>query len=214
MSVIEEQIEVDVPLRTAYDQWTQFEAFPEFMEGVERVEQRGDTLTHWVTKVAGATREFDAQIVNQVPDQQVSWRVVDGPKHDGTVMFLPHGGDHTVVRVAMEYEPEGITEKLGDAIGLVRGRVKGDLERFKHFIEERGVQSGGWRGDVSPGEQATPPQGYGSEAAGTQGAQGNYGPGGAPEQRPTEPGGPGAPPVNPQDQGGGQWPSDPGDRSM
>lgn len=206
MSVIEEQIEVDVPLRTAYDQWTQFEVFPEFMEGVERVEQRGETLTHWVTKVAGARREFDAQIVNQVPDQQVSWRVVDGPKHDGTVMFLPHGGDHTVVRLAMEYEPEGVTEKLGDAIGLVRGRVKGDLKRFKHFIEERGVQTGGWRGQVGAGEPATP-QGHGSEAT-TQ--EGTYSPGGAPEQRPTEPGGPGARPVSPEEQGGGQWPTDPG----
>ncbi len=156
MSVIEEQIEVDVPLRTAYDQWTQFESFPQFMEGVERVEQRGDTLTHWVTKVAGVRREFDAQIIDQVPDQQVSWRVVDGPKHDGTVMFLPHGADHTVIRMAMDFEPEGITEKIGDATGVVRGRVKGDLRRFKQFIEERGVQTGGWRGEVRPGDQPSP----------------------------------------------------------
>ncbi|MGH3647867.1 MAG: SRPBCC family protein [Micromonosporaceae bacterium] len=143
MSVIEEQVEVDVPLRTAYDQWTQFETFPEFMEGVERVEQRGETMTHWVTRVAGATREFDAQIVSQVPDQQVSWRVTDGPKHDGTVTFLPHGGEHTVVRLAMDFEPEGVVEKLGDLTGIVRTRVKGDLNRFKEFIERRGVQTGG-----------------------------------------------------------------------
>lgn len=169
MSVIEEQIEVDVPLRTAYDQWTQFETFPEFMQGVERVEQRGDTMTHWVTKVGGARREFDAQIVNQVPDQQVSWRVTDGPKHDGTVMFLPHGGDHTVVRLAMEYEPHGVVEKVGDLTGLVRTRVKGDLNRFKEFIEKRGVQTGGWRGEVRPGEQPNPTE---------------FGPGGEPEQRP------------------------------
>jgi uncharacterized membrane protein len=205
MSVIEEQIEVDVPLRTAYDQWTQFESFPEFMEGVERIEQRTDTMTHWVTKVAGARREFDAQIVNQVPDQQISWRVVDGPKQDGTVMFLPHGADHTVVRLAMDYEPEGITEKVGDIVGLVRGRVKGDLERFKHFIEERGVQTGGWRGQVRPGDQAVPP-GYGSEAPGTQAGPGSYSPGGTPEQRPTQPSGPGDRPVDPGQQGTDPWP--------
>ncbi len=166
MSVIEEQIEVDVPLRTAYDQWTQFETFPHFMEGVERVEQRGDTMTHWVTRIGGATREFNAQIVDQVPDQQVSWRVTDGPKHDGTVMFLPHDGRHTVVRLAMEYEPEGVVEKVGDAVGLVRNRVREDLERFKQFIEARGVQSGGWRGEVSPGDESNPA---------------GYGPGGSPE---------------------------------
>jgi uncharacterized membrane protein len=167
MSVIEEQIEVDVPLRTAYDQWTQFESFPEFMEGVERVEQRGDTLTHWVTKVAGVRREFDAQIIDQVPDQQVSWRVVEGPKHDGTVVFLPHGVDHTVVRMAMDFEPEGITEKIGDATGIVRSRVRSDLRRFKEFIEERGVQTGGWRGEVRPGDQPNPRE---------------FGPGGTSEQ--------------------------------
>lgn len=159
MSVIEEQIEVDVPLRTAYDQWTQFESFPEFMEGVERVEQHGATLTHWVTKVAGVRREFDAQIVDQVPDQQVSWRVVDGPKHDGTVMFMPQGGNQTVVRLAMDFEPEGVTEKVGDATGVVRNRIRSDLRRFKHFIEDRGVQTGGWRGEVRPGDQTRPAAG-------------------------------------------------------
>ena len=182
MSVIEEQIEVDVPLRTAYDQWTQFETFPEFMEGVERVEQRGDTMTHWVTKVAGAKREFDAQIVDQVPDQQVSWRVTDGPKHDGTVMFLPHGGDHTVVRLAMEYEPEGVIEKAGDLTGIVRTRIKGDLRRFKEFIEARGVQTGGWRGEVSPGGQTRAEEFAPESRTTTEG----YGPGGTAEQQPGE----------------------------
>jgi len=156
MSVIEEQIEVDVPLRTAYDQWTQFETFPQFMEGVERIEQLGDTMTHWVTRIAGVTREFDAQIVDQVPDQQIAWRVVDGPKHDGVVTFVPQGADRTTIRLAMEWEPEGAMEKVGDATGMVRTRVKGDLKRFKNFIEERGTETGGWRGEVHPGDQSRP----------------------------------------------------------
>ncbi|MGH3742178.1 MAG: SRPBCC family protein [Micromonosporaceae bacterium] len=153
MSVITEQVEVDVPVRTAYDQWTQFETFPEFMGGVEKVEQRTDTMTHWTTKIGGVKREFDAEIVDQKPDQQVTWRVVNGPKHDGTVMFLSEGAARTTVRLALDYEPQGATEKVGDMTGMVGAQVKEDLRRFKSFIEERGVQTGGWRGEVDPGSR-------------------------------------------------------------
>ncbi|SDM62857.1 SRPBCC family protein [Allokutzneria albata] len=152
MSVIEEQVEVHVPVRTAYDQWTQFESFPQFMEGVERVEQRTNTLTHWHTSIAGVDREFDAEILHQVPDERVSWSVLSGPKHRGTVSFTPEDATHTKVSLRIEYEPEGVVENVGDKLGIVRGRVKGDLKRFKEFIEERGTETGAWRGEVKPGD--------------------------------------------------------------
>ncbi|MCP3803897.1 SRPBCC family protein [Allokutzneria sp. A3M-2-11 16] len=152
MSVIEEQVEVHVPVRTAYDQWTQFESFPHFMEGVERVEQRTNTLTHWHTSIAGVDREFDAEILHQVPDERVSWSVLSGPKHRGTVSFTPEDATHTKVSLRIEYEPEGVVENVGDKLGIVRGRVKGDLKRFKEFIEERGTETGAWRGEVKPGD--------------------------------------------------------------
>lgn len=160
MSTIEQSIEVDVPVRTAYNQWTQFEEFPQFMEGVERVEQRTDTMTHWVTKIAGVSREFDAQIVEQEPDRVVRWRSVDGPQNEGTVRFEPVDEKRTRVSLRLDFDPEGIVEKAGDVLGVVRMRTKGDLERFKRFIEERGTETGAWRGDVQGGQaqggQGTP----------------------------------------------------------
>ncbi|MFB9907555.1 SRPBCC family protein [Allokutzneria oryzae] len=152
MSVIEEQVEVHAPVRTVYDQWTQFESFPQFMEGVERVEQRSNTLTHWHASIAGVDREFDAEILHQVPDERVSWSVLSGPKHRGTVSFAPEDATHTKVSLRIEYEPEGVVENVGDKLGIVRGRVKGDLGRFKEFIERRGTETGAWRGEVKPGD--------------------------------------------------------------
>ncbi|MEE1941181.1 SRPBCC family protein [Streptomyces sp. TRM 70361] len=149
MSTVEESIEVRVPVRTAYDQWTQFETFPEFMEGVERVEQKTDTLTHWVTKVAGAEREFDARITEQIPDERVAWTTVGGEaKQAGVVTFHRLDDTHTKVMLQMEHEPEGAADTVGDKLGVVRHRVKGDLKRFKEFIEERGTETGAWRGRV------------------------------------------------------------------
>ncbi|PJE95233.1 cyclase [Streptomyces carminius] len=149
MSTVEESIEVRVPVRTAYDQWTQFETFPEFMEGVERVEQKTDTLTHWVTKVAGAEREFDARITEQIPDERVAWTTVEGEaKQAGVVTFHRLDDTHTKVMLQMEHEPEGAADTVGDKLGVVRHRVKGDLARFKEFIEERGTETGAWRGRV------------------------------------------------------------------
>ena len=150
MSTVEQSIDVDVPVRTAYDQWTQFRSFPEFMEGVERIDQVSDTRTHWVTKVGGVTREFDADITEQHPDERVAWRSVDGPQHAGVVTFHRLDTDSTRVMLQMEVEPEGVVEKVGDALGAVKRRTKGDLERFKTFIEERGTQTGAWRGEVPP----------------------------------------------------------------
>jgi uncharacterized membrane protein len=148
MASVVDSIDVKVPVSTAYNQWTQFESFPQFMEGVERIEQTSDTMTHWVTKVAGVEREFDAMITEQHPDERVAWTSVDEPKQAGVVTFHRLSEDTTKVMVQMDFEPEGIVETAGDKLGVVKHRVKGDLERFKVFIEDRGRESGGWRGEV------------------------------------------------------------------
>ena len=148
MSTVEQSIDVEVPVRTAYDQWTQFEEFPQFMEGVERIEQLSPTRTHWVTKVAGVKREFDAEITEQLPDERVAWTSVDGPRHAGVVTFHRLDQGKTRVMLQMDIQPEGVVEKAGDALGVDKHRIKGDLERFKEFIEERGSETGAWRGQV------------------------------------------------------------------
>jgi uncharacterized membrane protein len=148
MSTVEQSIDVEVPVRTAYDQWTQFEQFPQFMEGVERIEQLSPTRTHWVTKVAGVKREFDAEITEQLPDERVAWTSVDGPRHAGVVTFHHLDKGKTRVMLQMDIQPEGALEKAGDALGVDKHRIKGDLERFKEFIESRGSQTGAWRGQV------------------------------------------------------------------
>jgi uncharacterized membrane protein len=148
MSNIEQSIDVDVPVRTAYDQWTQFEEFPKFMEGVEEIRQVDDTHLHWRTKIAGKVKEFDAVITEQTPDQRIAWTSEDGAEHAGVVTFHRLGDSQTRVMVQMDYEPEGAAEKVGDALGLVKRRVKGDLERFKELIEGRGTETGAWRGEV------------------------------------------------------------------
>jgi uncharacterized membrane protein len=152
METIRESIEVDVPVRTAYNQWTQFEEFPQFMEGVESVKQIDDTHLQWVAEVGGKRREWQAEIVDQVPDQKVAWRAVDGNGPNGIVEFEPLGEDKTLVTVEMAYEPEGFTEQLGAKVGIDSRQVKGDLERFQQLIEVRGVETGAWRGEVHAGE--------------------------------------------------------------
>jgi uncharacterized membrane protein len=148
MSTVEKSIDVDVPARTAYNQWTQFESFPQFMEGVDRVDQTSDTTTHWLTSIGGVSREFDAQITEQHPDQRIAWSSVDGPKHAGVVTFHRLDADKTRVMLQMDYEPEGVVENVGDKLGIVGRRAEGDLKRFKDFIESRGTESGAWRGEV------------------------------------------------------------------
>jgi uncharacterized membrane protein len=157
MSTIEKSIVVEVPVRTAYDQWTQFESFPKFMQGVERVTQVDDRHLHWSAEIAGVHREWDAEIVHQTPDQRITWRALDGTTNDGTVSFAPEPtGRGTRVTLHMDFEPEGIVEKVGDALKIVDKRTEGDLERFKEFIEARGVETGGWRGSVSPSDVDPP----------------------------------------------------------
>jgi uncharacterized membrane protein len=148
VSTIQKSIDVHVPVHTAYNQWTQFESFPSFMEGVQEVRQVSDTRTHWKTKIAGATREFDAEIVDQEPDQRIAWRSVQGPNQGGEVTFQPEGTDRTRVALRMDFTPSDTTEKIGDATNMVERRVEGDLKRFKEFIESRGTETGGWRGTV------------------------------------------------------------------
>jgi uncharacterized membrane protein len=149
--VIEEAIEVSVQASTAYNQWTQFEDFPLFMEGVDHVEQRDDTRLHWVATVAGRTAEWDAKILEQHPDSQISWVSEDGRKTRGTVSFEPAGDNRTLIRLSMSYQAEGPLEQAGSAAGLDSKRVRGDLGRFKLLIEGRDDESGGWRGEVSAG---------------------------------------------------------------
>jgi uncharacterized membrane protein len=152
---IDETIEVDVPVSTAYNQWTQFEDFPLFMEGVDHVQQRDDTRLHWVATIAGKTHEWDAKILEQHPDRQISWISEDGKKTRGTVTFEPRGDNRTLIRLSMSYQAEGPVEALGSAAGLDSRRVRGDLERFKELIESRGTESGGWRGEVSAGKKTS-----------------------------------------------------------
>ena len=148
MTTVEKYVDVNVPLRAAYDQWTQFESFPKFMEGVQRVDQLDDRRMHWCVEIGGKTEEYDAQITEQIPDQRIAWRSTSGPKNSGLVSFHPLAAHQTRVMLQMEYEPEGIVENVGDKLGVVSMRLQGDLNRFKKFIESRGVETGAWRGNI------------------------------------------------------------------
>jgi uncharacterized membrane protein len=148
MSTITESVDVQVPVTTAYNQWTQFESFPHFMAGVQEIRQLDDTHTHWVTKMGGVTREFDATITEQHPDERVAWKSDNGPKQAGVVTFHKLDDNRTRVTAQMDIEPEGVMEKAADKVGMIEGRVKDDMERFKQFIEGKGRETGAWRGDV------------------------------------------------------------------
>ena len=148
MATIEKSIDVAVPVRTAYHQWTQFEEFPRVMEGVERVEQIDDTHLHWVASVAGKRKEWNARITEQLPDERVAWTSQSGARNAGVVTFHKLGPSTTRIMLQLEYEPADVVETVGDKLGFMTNRVRGDLERFKQFIEERGRETGAWRGQV------------------------------------------------------------------
>ncbi|WP_329109170.1 SRPBCC family protein [Micromonospora sp. NBC_01699] len=149
MSAVTETVDVAVPVRTAYDQWTQFEDFPRFMEGVEEVRQVSDTMTHWKVGIVGVEREFDARITEQLPDERVAWTSTNGTHQAGVVTFHRLDEGHTRVTLQLDFDPQGLTEKAGDKLGMVDRRIKGDMQRFKNFIEARsGVETGAWRGKV------------------------------------------------------------------
>jgi uncharacterized membrane protein len=156
MARVEETIEIDRPVRMVYDQWTQFEEFPRFMEGVEEVRQMDDKTLHWKAKIGGKTEEWDAEIVQQIPDQTVAWHNTRGAVNSGVVTFVPVDAQRTRVSLALEYDPKGFIEKAGDILGLVSRRVEGDLDRFKEFVEERVTETGAWRGQVKPTGEVDP----------------------------------------------------------
>jgi len=152
MQTIEQSIEVNLPIRTVYDQWTQFEEFPQFMEGVEQVRQLDDKRLHWVAEIAGHRHEWDAELYEQIPDQQIAWRSISGTRNEGAVRFEALPENRTRVYVRLSFEPVGAMEKAGAALGLASSRVKGDLKRFKEFIEAHGTETGAWRGEIHDGE--------------------------------------------------------------
>ena len=153
MERVEKVIEVDRPLSTVYNQWTQFEEFPFFMEGVKEVRQLDDTHLHWRAEIWGKEKEWDAEITEQEPDKRISWKSVGGAENAGTVRFEPLDAERTRVRLVMAYNPEGLVESVGDALGIFTSRVENTVKDFKQFIESRGVEEAGWRGDVQ-----APPQ--------------------------------------------------------
>jgi len=149
VSIIEETIEVDAPLRTVYNQWTQFEEFPKFMEGVEQIIQLDDEHLHWKAKIAGQSREWDARITEQRPDELIAWVSEAGAKNDGIVAFQALDPGRSRIVLQLDVEPEGFMENVADGLGLIRQRAHGDLKRFKEFIEERSVETGAWRGQIN-----------------------------------------------------------------
>jgi uncharacterized membrane protein len=149
-SRIEQSIDVDVPVRTAYNQWTQFEEFPRFMDGVREVRQLDDRHLDFRADVGGKEMAWKAEISEQIPDARIAWHSITGPRNAGVVTFHRLTDDKSRVMLQMEYEPEGIVENVGDFIGVMSTRVSGDLERFKDFIEDRGRETGAWRGEVPP----------------------------------------------------------------
>ena len=217
-TTVEHTFDVERDVRTVYNQWTQFEDFPEFMEGIKRVDQKDDKRLHWEADIAGSEREWEAEIVEQEPDRVIAWRATGQVRNDGRVTFEPVDGDRTRVHVTFDYDPTGFAEKLGDAFNVVDRRIKGDLERFKQFIEERPRETGGWRGEIhgtevqredeatprhtapgthgSPGPktgpEGTPAPGILGPETGTPGSSGPMpGPGTAGEAGPKHPGDPG-----------------------
>jgi uncharacterized membrane protein len=154
-AAVVEQIQVEVPVSEAYNQWTQFEQFPQFMDGVEEVRQLDDTLLHWAATVGGKRAEWDAKIVEQEPDTRITWESADGKKTRGTVSFEEAGNGRTLISLSMSYLAEGPIERAGSAIGLDARRVRGDLRRFKELIESQGFASGAWRGEIHEGAKTT-----------------------------------------------------------
>lgn len=152
MSTIEKSIEVNVPVNTVYNQWTQFEDFPKFMEGVKEVRQLDDKRLHWRAEIAGKEKVWDAEITEQIPDKRIAWRSRMGAPNGGVVTFHQISPTTTKVMLQLEYDPETFVEKAGDAVGVVSLRVEGDLQRFKTFIESRGRETGAWRGEIKGGD--------------------------------------------------------------
>jgi uncharacterized membrane protein len=154
MQRFEKSVEVKAPVHAVYNQWTQFEEFPRFMAGVKEVRQLDDTHVHWHAEILGKDKEWDAEITEQVPDRKIAWRSISGDAPNaGEVRFEPLGQDRTRVHLAMEYEPQGVVENVGDKLGVLSARVQNTVEDFKKYIESRGQESGAWRGEVHGGQR-------------------------------------------------------------
>ncbi|HYI57740.1 MAG TPA: SRPBCC family protein [Microlunatus sp.] len=171
-TTVEESIEVNLPVSTVYNQWTQFEDFPQFMSGVTSVTQLSDDRLEWIAEIAGVRRRWEAKIEEQVPERKIAWAATEGATNAGAVTFQDLGG-RTVVHLSLQYEPEGLVEKVGDKLNVVENRAKGDLERFKNFIESEGYATGAWRGSVNPsGVGGTPSVDDADASRGDQGKAG------------------------------------------
>jgi ribosome-associated toxin RatA of RatAB toxin-antitoxin module len=155
MPDVEKSIEVNVPVHTAYNQWTQFEEFPRFMEGVKEVRQLDDKRLHWRAEIAGREKEWDAEITDQTPDQRIAWSSTDGAANGGAALFEPIGADQTRITLRIDYNPDDFVETVGGVLGFVGRRVQGDLDRFKEFMEARGEETGAWRGEIHGNEVDT-----------------------------------------------------------
>ena len=153
MERIQKSIDVDRPLHQVYNQWTQFEEFPRFMEGVKEVKQFDDTRLHWVAEIAGKEKQWTAKIIEQIPDHRIAWESESGEYTSGVVSFQALGPDRTRVTLEISYDPKGFIENAGDTIGVVSRRIENDLEHFKEFIENRGQETGGWRGTIREGHR-------------------------------------------------------------
>ena len=149
MKTIERSIEVDVPVRTAYNQWTQFEDFPSFMAGVQSVKQIDDTNLHWKADIGGIQREWDATITEQTPDQRIAWKATDGTANAGVVTFHRLDENRTRVMLQITIDGDDLIEKIGEKLGIIESQIEADMDRFKEMIESRGAETGAWRGDVS-----------------------------------------------------------------
>jgi uncharacterized membrane protein len=156
METVEKIIEVNAPLRTVYNQWTQFESFPEFMEGILEVKQLDDKRLHWKANVGGTIKEWDAEIIQQTPDSLIAWRSISGPTHSGTVSFRTRGPNRTEIMVRVEIQPQSVLESFAGKFGVIGRRIEGDLVRFKDFIQDQPAETGAWRGRIS-GAQVEPP---------------------------------------------------------
>jgi uncharacterized membrane protein len=158
MATVEQSIEVNAPVRAVYNQWTQFEDFPRFMEGVKSVSQLDDKKLQWTAEIGGKDKAWLAEIVEQIPDERIAWTSRGGAWNAGVVTFHRIDDQRTRVMLQVDYNPEGIVENVADALGVVKGRIKGDLERFKEFIERRGRETGAWRGEIHQGQVEEPRQ--------------------------------------------------------
>jgi uncharacterized membrane protein len=151
MASVVKSVDVEAPIAAVYNQWTQFESFPQFMSGVEQITQTDDTHTHWVTSIGGVTREFDTVVTEQHPEERVAWKSTDGTTHAGVITFHRLGETSTKVTAQIDWQPEGVVEKAGSVLGFDDRQVQSDLDHFKEFIESRGHETGAWRGDVAAG---------------------------------------------------------------